>query len=375
MARFGHIFRWDLDKTYLKTEFATVRDLVRTARLTAEQRENIPGSAALIRTMRDLAPADAKHLVFFISGSPEQLRTVIEKKFALDGFVPDGFVLKPTVANILRGRFRAVRGQVGYKLEQLLVGRGEAPIGSKETLFGDDAESDAFIYSLYADVVAGKVYGEELRKILKATGCYGVQIDEIQRTLESIVHENPVQRIVIHLDQRSPPVAFQPFFPRVVPIYNHLQTAIILCLDDTLPNAAVRHVARDLLGHYGFDHQRLTNLAEDIMRRRRPYQGNEALETLAKALRELPAYPPRESEAEEALDEATNRIVETIAERADHLRNRPLVDDATQTAPRSDYLELWALERERQEEARRARKIAEKISRYQERAAAAAKAK
>jgi len=41
MARVRHIFRWDLDKTYLRTEFDSVRALVRTARLSAEERENI----------------------------------------------------------------------------------------------------------------------------------------------------------------------------------------------------------------------------------------------------------------------------------------------------------------------------------------------
>ncbi len=343
-ARFGHIFRWDLDKTYLKTEFATLRDLVRTARLPAEERENIPGSAALIRAMRDLAPADAKHRVFFISGSPEQLRTVIEKKFALDGFVPDGFVLKPTVSNILRGRFRAVRGQVGYKLGQLIAGRGDA----------------------------GKVPEAELRKILAATGCYSGQIDDIERALEAIVHENPVQRIIIHLDQQTPPIAFMPFFPRVVPIYNHLQTAIVLCLDDTLPVAAVRTVARDLLQYYGFDEQRLANLAEDIVRRRRTYLTDGVLEAFAAALRELPEYPPREDEAEEALDVRTADLTQAIASRAEALGARTTTEDIAQAASRSDYLELWAMDVERREEAKRAKKLAAKISRDQERAAAAA---
>lgn len=367
--RFGHIFRWDLDKTYLKTEFATLRDALRTARLSAEERENIPGSAALIRAMRAATAEDVKNLVFFISGSPEQLRTVIEKKFALDGFVPDGFVLKPAVSNILRGRFRAVKNQVGYKLGQLIAGRGDVPVGSRETLFGDDAESDAFIYSLYADVVAGKVQGEELVRVLETSGCYSKQIDEIMVALESVVHENPVQRIVIHLDQRTPPISFSHFFPRVVPIYNHLQTAIVLALDDTLPPSCIRVVASDLLGHYGFDEQRLTNLAEDILRRRRLYHEPEALEQLANALREL---APADDEEDEALRGRTNELIDAIAGRADYLRTRPLPETPVRTTPRTDYLELWQMETQRRDEARRARKLAAKISRDREREAAEA---
>ena len=263
---------------------------------------------------------------------------------------------------------------IGYAVLSEFAGQGYA--GEAARAVFAHARAELGLQDLYGitdldNVVSGKIRDEELRKILKATGCYSIQIHAIEEALEAVVREDPVHRVVIHLDQRSPPVAFQPYFPRVVPIYNHLQTAIVLFLDGTLPVAAIQHVARDLLGHYGFDQQRLTNLAEDIMRRRRVYHDRDALSKLAVALRELPEYPPREDEAAERLDEATNRIVASIAERADHLSTRPFVDDA-QTAPRSDYLELWAMERERQEEARRAKKLAEKISRDQERAAAAA---
>jgi hypothetical protein len=350
-----HIFRWDLDKTYLKTEFDTVRDLVRTARLSAEQRENIPGSAALLRAIRDEASEDRRDLVFFISGSPEQLRTVIERKFALDGFVPDGFVLKPTVGHILRGRFRAVRGQVAYKLEQLLVGRSEAPIGTLETLFGDDAESDALVYSLYADVVAGRVDGPALRAVLMAAGAYPEQVARIEAARAWVVREDPVRRIIIHLDQRTPPVAFSPFFPRVVPIYNHLQTALVLALDGTLGAACVRGVAHDLLDRYGFDEQRLVNLAEDILRRRRAYLPPGSLTGLAAALASLPPTAPS-NPAEASLAARTAEVLGTIADRARHLAARPLVSEPGTSTPSTDYLALWREERARREESRRARK-------------------
>jgi len=55
----------------------------------------------------------------------------------------------------VRGRFRNLREQVGYKLTELLAGRRDTPVTADEILFGDDWESDPLIYSLYADVVAG----------------------------------------------------------------------------------------------------------------------------------------------------------------------------------------------------------------------------
>jgi hypothetical protein len=392
-----HIFRWDLDKTYLKTEFDTVRDLVRTARIPAELRQNIPGSAALIRAIRQSAPAETIHQVFFISGSPQQMRGVLEKKFALDGFSPDGFVLKPTVSNFFRGRFRAIRSQVAYKLAELINARADAPVGTQETLFGDDAENDAFIYTLYANVVSGDVGLDELRRVLKKVGAYADQVQEIEHGLESIVHERPVRRVIIHLDQRTPPAAFSAYFPLVVPIYNHLQTAIVLYMDDTLAPLAIRTVARELLESYGFDVQRLTNLAEDILRRIRLRYPLEHLDRLARDLRALaengdlpssaftpPPRPPRRASSvgrerakdpvktapskpqlpaaeEHRLVTETIEVLEGIAQRALYLKGRPLPEERPIDDPRRDYVELFDYEVVRKEEARRLRKLAQRV--------------
>jgi hypothetical protein len=348
VRRVRHIFRWDLDKTYLKTEFETVRGLVRTARAPAEARQNIPGSAALIRAIKDAAPEGFAHQVFFISGSPNQMRSRLEKKFAIDGFSPDGFVLKPTVGNFFRGRFRAIRGQIAYKLAELILARGDAPVGTAETLFGDDAENDAFIYSLYADLIAGDVSPEELTKILKRAGAYTDQTKAIEAGLEAIVHERAVKRIIIHLDQRTPPAAFAPYFPMLVPIYNHLQTAIVLYLDDTIGPLAIRAVARELLGSYGFDEQRLANLSEDILRRVRMRYPLDHLERLAKDLGEL----------EKDEDEAVNTLLERIAERSRYLIGRPLLEEAAQQDDKRNWDALFEVERTRKEEQKRLRKLA-----------------
>ena len=79
------------------------------------------------------------------------MRQVLAAKLALDGIDYDEFVLKNNLKNILRGRFRALRAQIPYKLPAMLRSRIGAP-AERETLFGDDAEADAIIYCLYADV-------------------------------------------------------------------------------------------------------------------------------------------------------------------------------------------------------------------------------
>ncbi|MGZ5966529.1 MAG: hypothetical protein ACXWP4_02595, partial [Polyangiales bacterium] len=44
-----HVARWDLDKTYLRTEFDTLRDLVRTALERADEKRSHPGASVVIK--------------------------------------------------------------------------------------------------------------------------------------------------------------------------------------------------------------------------------------------------------------------------------------------------------------------------------------
>ena len=135
-----HIARWDLDKTYLRTEFDTLRDLVKTAFERADEKRTNPGAATLLREM-----VRSGMSVHILSGSPEQMRRRLEDKLRLDGILWDSFTLKPNLQNVLRLRFRAVKDQLGYKLPALLQARLRARPATdsellRETLFGDDAE-------------------------------------------------------------------------------------------------------------------------------------------------------------------------------------------------------------------------------------------
>ena len=118
-----HIARWDLDKTYLRTEFDTVRDLVKTALERPDEKRTNPGASTLMREMVKTGVS-----VHILSGSPTQMRKSLEDKLRLDGIVWDSFTLKPNLKNVLRLRFRALRDQLGYKLPALLAGRGIAVV-------------------------------------------------------------------------------------------------------------------------------------------------------------------------------------------------------------------------------------------------------
>lgn len=261
-----HVFRWDLDKTYLKTEFDTVRDLLKTAFQKPEDKVNVPGAVALLREIsreRD----DGRTLVTFISGSPTQMRRMLEKKFELDGIHPDAFVLKPTLENILKGRFRAVRGQVGYKLDALLSIRSDS-VTVPETLFGDDAEQDAFIYSIYADLISGVLDVQTLRDILVESEVYASSMERILEQAQELTGGGEVNRIFINLDRRSPPGRFLIFGPRLVPIVNYFQAALVLWADGIFDVGGLMRVGRGMIDRHDYGLTELANSFQDLLRRR-----------------------------------------------------------------------------------------------------------
>ncbi len=258
------IFRWDLDKTYLRTEFDTWVDLMRTAIERPERKRTVPGAAALMRELRAIGPVR----ITILSGSPEQMRDVLEAKLRLDGVQWDEFELKPSLRNLLRFRIRALRDQVGYKLPALLRARLRAPASiASETLFGDDAEADALVYSLYADILGGRIGDETLLAVMEKAGAYKDAIAEVMRMTRLVERNDSVRRIFIHLERKSDPGFFVRYGPRVVPIYNYFQAALVLVRDGVLPpESAVRQGAVLTIEH-DFDVRDLIVSAGDVAAR------------------------------------------------------------------------------------------------------------
>src|ERR1700735_2825019 len=80
----SHIARWGLGKTYLRTEFDSLRDLVKTALERPDQKRTNPGASTLLREM-----VRAGVRVHILSGSPEQMRRRLEDKLRLAGVTLD----------------------------------------------------------------------------------------------------------------------------------------------------------------------------------------------------------------------------------------------------------------------------------------------
>ncbi len=167
----GPVFVWDLDKTYLQTDYDTLRDLVRTAFERARDKLAYPGVATLMRALRR-GPSGQIHPTYFVSASPPQLRDVIHEKLAMDGVEVDGIYFKDNLRNLRPGRTERLREQIGYKLLALLHLRQRLPAAGVETLFGDDAETDPRAYTLYSGILEGRQRGTGLVRELTGRGVF-----------------------------------------------------------------------------------------------------------------------------------------------------------------------------------------------------------
>ncbi|MEL6348990.1 MAG: hypothetical protein AAFV53_38150 [Myxococcota bacterium] len=236
---------------------------MRAATEPAAEKRAVPGAPALIRHLRDRD--DAR--LFILSGSPTQMREVLEEKLRLDGVRYDGLILKDNLSNLRRGRFRAIRGQFGYKLPQLLISRRGMGRAVRETLFGDDAEVDALIYSVYADVLAGRLRSAQISRIMESAGAYPDRIDSALESIAALPTGEVVERIFIHLERGTPPGKFSVLGHRVVPVFSWWQAALVLFGEHRLSHDGLMEVLQEVISAEGLTDWSVAGLAQDMVLR------------------------------------------------------------------------------------------------------------
>jgi hypothetical protein len=262
------ITRWDLDRTHLRTELEMLGELWQRAVEPPNRQRSVPGATTLLRELKSSGAC-----VHIISASPRHLRPALEAKLGLDRVVWDELTPKPSLGKLVRMRWRRLRDQVGHKLSALLEARARdqqlAPGAHllPEVLVGDDAEADAFLYSLYADILTGRVDRALLKRVLQQGRAYS---DQMARCLEAVArlsHGPVVERILIHLERQTPPSNFNPYRPRLVPFYNYLQAAFVLAEDGRIGAPAVLRVASVFALRHRFDWEALARSYLDLLRR------------------------------------------------------------------------------------------------------------
>ncbi|MCA9513696.1 MAG: hypothetical protein KC635_02025 [Myxococcales bacterium] len=288
----GRIYVWDIDKTYLASEIDSLRGLLAIPLEFAIDKRNVAGTATLLRGLRrGVAPRGLtqSNPIYFVSASPPQLRSVLQRKMLIDGVEYDGITFKDQVALVRKGRFGALREQIGYKLSALLLNRRDLPWTARESLFGDDSESDALIYSLYGDVVAGRLRGDLLVRTLLKNGVR----DEVARYAAGLADGMPeremVELIFINLENRTNPERFAGFSTRLIPCSDTFQMALRLFEAGHISEESTLNVARTLVTRYQRHPPSLLRSAAELVQRRA--LGLDTLARLWPAMREQDLAP------------------------------------------------------------------------------------
>jgi hypothetical protein len=225
----GPVFVWDIDKTYLSTHFSSLQGLSRIPLEFAVDKQAITGMPEVLRGIRrGPGPGYGCVPLYFVTASPPQLRGVLEHKMILDGVEFDGITFKDWWRIMKQRRPKRLLDQVGFKVCALLEGRLRRPL-STEYLFGDDAESDADAFSLYASLVHKELSAREAQDRMTEVGVR----EDNRRCAMSLLDQLPqrrgtVQRIFIHLEKRTPPEEFDRFGPLVAPVRNGFQLGLAL---------------------------------------------------------------------------------------------------------------------------------------------------
>lgn len=242
----GTIYIWDIDNTYLITEWEGFRDLVRIRFEAAEDKRPVPGAVELLAGLRRVEVAGERPPVYFVSASPETMRPVLERRMLIDGVVHDGITFRS-----LR-RLRYLRDIFGYKLAALLLYRLENPPGAREVLFGDDREHDPWIYELYARACGGRCRGPELVAALTGYGVRASAARYVAALAGELPERDPVEWILIRRTGAKRVERDPPEDPRLVFLDDFAQGAALLRALELIPaedllrvREAVRAAAAD----------------------------------------------------------------------------------------------------------------------------------
>jgi hypothetical protein len=237
----GDVFVWDIDKTYLQTNFSSLSEMARIAMEFAIDKKAIAGMPEILRGLRR-GPEEnfACAPLYFVSASPTQMRRVIEKKMRMDGVEYDGIILKNWLKTLCQLRPGRLREQMGFKICALLAARQNRP-KSVDYLFGDDVESDAGAFFIYARLLSGELTAKAAEtRLIDA----GVKLDDRQciRTLLDRLgpDRGRVERAFIHLENNTPPERFQSLAPVVVPVKGAVQLSLALYELDLVSTETVR---------------------------------------------------------------------------------------------------------------------------------------
>ena len=241
----GPCYTFDVDKTYLDTDFGSIAGLMRMPLEVALDKRPYPGVPILIRGLqRGTQATGHDRPTFFVSASPRQMLRTLEKRLVLDEIALDGVTLKDWFEVVRVSGPSGLTNQIGYKLVALLATRVALPRGVFEVLFGDDSEADPIIYHGYARIVRGELRGGALERWLTDHHVARTLVRDVLSLSERISVPCDVHDIFIHKVSTKTFSAEDLFFYQTP-----IEPAVVLYLEGLLLGESVGAVYRAVLAH------------------------------------------------------------------------------------------------------------------------------
>jgi hypothetical protein len=294
----GPIYLWDIDNTYLMTEWSSVRDLLRIRFETALDKRPVSGAPELLQALRRGPQAGGERRpIYFVSASPETMRPVLEKRMLLDGVEQDGATFRDLWTQYSTPHLRHLRDVYGYKIAALLLYRLENPAAARETLFGDDREHDPEVYVLYARICGGGMRGKSLEEVLAARGVRRPDVAYISALAGELPEKDPVERIVIRRvkpierspgDEPETAAKSSPFDAsdtRVHLVQDYAEAAALLFASGLMDARGFARIFTAVRGESGRD-------VEKVLREAKPEVAPEAIAAVNAELSRLPTPLP-----------------------------------------------------------------------------------
>lgn len=260
-AESGACLICDIDKTYLETEFESLVRMIRIAFEAATEKVTVAGASEVLLAARWGGAKDSKlppRPLHFVSSSPPQLRPVLEEKLMLDGLDWSSDTFKDQAYNLRMRRMDLLRQHVAYKsLAILNVTLRSAP-DARFYLIGDNAESDAYIYTGVKLFLARRLSREAFAHgWLEAAGVEA----QVATDLLSLVPEARGQEVAAVLIRNVPGYSFiaePPLTDCVQPFDNFYQAALLLATHGLIAPEDLWQLTRSFHNHHGMQQRTLS---------------------------------------------------------------------------------------------------------------------
>ncbi|PRQ02899.1 hypothetical protein ENSA5_19890 [Enhygromyxa salina] len=225
----GPAYIWDIDKTWLDTRISQVKGMLKIPFEFAVDKRALPGTTALLHALRE-GPSGREHRpLFFITASPPFIRKAIERKMLIDGIEFDGITYKDQLEVFRRREFGSLREHTAFKLGALLLLARAFPEQTRIYMFGDDAERDALIYSMFADICAGRLRGDRLIDTQVRLGVLRHYAQDVATLAADLPARERVHAIHINLVREPDGRRILAYDPRVVGYPSAGAAARLLC--------------------------------------------------------------------------------------------------------------------------------------------------